>query len=122
MPDDRTGKPDKGREVSSGRRAFFRDLFVQAVEVVERAGREFHQRATLGFDRAAGPPHNPPAKVYPRYTPPGHETYGPPWPPPAGPPLPIELIRELNARAGSRVARNDPVAGDSSTGPAAPAD
>jgi hypothetical protein len=96
---------------SVDRRVFFRQLFVHAVDHVEKAGREFAQRATAGFGQHSTGATGPGTPYYYR----GHEqsadfgtqsgVYGPPWPPPYGPPIPAKLRAQLKAAAGQRVAR-----------------
>ena len=100
--------PDK--PISHERRAFFRQLFVKAVEKVEEAGRNFADRAKTGF-------HEPPAYKPPSYNyntrdtdgyghNPHQEVYGPPWPPPYGPPMPQRLKAELAEQTGRSVPRS----------------
>jgi len=85
---------------SSGRRAFFQDLFVKAIETAEVVGKNMAERATPRF------PYEPPAYPYDPsiYHDPYHdhdhhyhgdEPYGPPWPPPFGPSIPMDLQRKL---------------------------
>lgn len=100
-------RPEK--PVSHERRAFFRQLFVKAVEKVEEAGRNFADRAGAGFRENAG--YTPPYNAYTRDQHDYHrsrelEVYGPPWPPPYGPPIPAKLKAELNEVAGRAVPRN----------------
>ena len=100
-------RPEK--PVSHDRRAFFRHLFVKAVEKVEETGRNFAQRASAGFNEP--PTYTPPNYNYyarDQYGYHGHqqEVYGPPWPPPFGPPMPPRLRAELRERSARSVPRN----------------
>ena len=119
-------KPKRGDEqgVSQGRRAFFRQAFVQAIEVVEKVGKEMQDRVATPFQQGGGyggkshvgsggytghGGHYAGGAGYDPYLPPGHEVYGPEWPPADGPPVPMALLKELDERAGGRVSRDSVV-------------
>jgi len=91
-------KDSDSEEVSVDRRRFFRQMFIKAVEGVEKAGQQFAERAKMNQAYTPPPPAHRP------YTPPNHyempfSVYGPPWPPPFGPPIPPQVrktLRELH--------------------------
>jgi len=108
------------KQVSAGRRGFFRQILASAIEGAEQVGKEMARRA--GYT----PP--PPRYEPPKYDPyqygqwygQNYDVHGPPWPPPLGPPIPQHLRAELrkldphHACADETVARGD----DWSDGPA----
>ena len=83
----------------TGRRGFFRQLALSAIESVEQVGREMADKGLKGFREAPERPHyTPPSGVdHRRYVEPQYRVYGPPWPPPYGPPVTAELRAKLKA-------------------------
>lgn len=85
------------KDVSVNRRGFFRQLAISAIEEAEKAGHEFLDRTNLNEHFAPEPQ---PRRHYP---PPYYETmdmiYGPPWPPPLGPDIPMHVQHELRDQA-----------------------
>ena len=77
-----------------GRRGFFRELFVSAVETLEQVGHQLQQGSAPAYQ----PPLYPEIDYADTHYP-DHEVYGPPWPPPAGPPIP-QQVRQALRRAG----------------------
>lgn len=93
---------------SSSRRRFFRQFLASAIEGVEEVGKNLNEakREMEAQRRAWSQP--------PRYNPPPWkppETYGPPWPPPYGPPVPVNVRRALREKQrhyyGGAIARDD---------------
>lgn len=86
-------------DVSASRRAFFRDLFVKAVEGVEQASHELASRMK--------PLSEPPPTYSPAHTSswrqPIQEVYGPPWPPPYGPPVPASILKLIRENPSAKV-------------------
>ena len=77
---------------SKGRRKFFRQFLASAVEGVEDLSKELnHVRQELERQRRSWA--EPARYDPPSYTPP--ERYGPPWPPPYGPPTPAKIRPRL---------------------------
>ena len=79
----------------TGRRGFFRQLMISAVEAAESVAREMAQRAAPRYSPPRYTP--PPMPDYSKYLNPQYTTYGPPWPPPYGPYVDIELSRKLRS-------------------------
>jgi len=97
---------------ATGRRGFFRQLAISAIETVEQVGREMADRGLQGFRE---PPRYTPPPLDRRYIDPQFRVYGPPWPPPYGPPVTAELRRKLKAaRELERQKIGLPVARDAS--------
>jgi hypothetical protein len=89
----RPNKPAKAPvEVSPARRAFFRNLFLKAVEGVEHASHDLAQRMK---PLTGEEPRPYPAAHSAPWSAPLLETYGPPWPPPYGPPVPLAILTRL---------------------------
>jgi hypothetical protein len=85
---------------TTGRRGFFRQLMVSAIESVEKVGREMADRGLKGFEPPAPPRYVPPPPA--RQLDPKFVIYGPPWPPPYGPYLTPALRAKLRAQALAR--------------------
>ena len=93
------------RPVSTDRRQFFREMMVQAIEGAEELGKQMQQGRRLpspygygfGFEDEA---HAPPDFSHLDH---GQDAVqGPPWPPAAGPTIPLALRQELREpRLGS---------------------
>ena len=95
----------------TGRRGFFRQLMISAIESVEEVGREMADRGLKGF-REPPPRYTPPSPPH-RFMDPQYTIYGPPWPPPYGPYLTPDLRRKLKAdREAQRQAAGAPVPRD----------
>lgn len=107
----------------TGRRGFFRQLALSAIETVEQVGREMADKGLKGFrepERHPGARYTPPAPGVDqrRYVEPQYRVYGPPWPPPYGPPLTAELRKKLKAdREAQREKMGQPVSRDAMQAP-----
>jgi hypothetical protein len=86
-------------DVSASRRAFFRDLFVKAVQGVEQASHELADRMK---PLTESPPLYTPANTA-SWQQPIREVYGPPWPPPYGPPVPTAILQMLRLNPPAKV-------------------
>jgi hypothetical protein len=82
-------------ERMTGRRGFFRELLVSAIEGVEKAGRHFAEQRFGHFQQPTVAP--PPTPDYQHHLRAQYTVYGPPWPPPYGPCVSIELRKKLDA-------------------------
>ncbi|MBI1373032.1 MAG: hypothetical protein GC159_09750 [Phycisphaera sp.] len=89
---------------SSGRRGFFRDLLVQALEVGEQVGKNMVDRTRprygwLDPDPAPTPAYDYKSAPYSYGYDSGYDNndtpYGPPWPPAYGPPTPMPLLKQM---------------------------
>lgn len=101
---DRSSKKDE----PTGRRGFFRQMFLSAVEGAEELGKQFAERSRFPYQEffeEERPPRYEPAPYDPLDHP-GVEVHGPPWPPAFGPPIPMHIRRELRERS-----RRGPIAG-----------
>ncbi|MEX2672972.1 MAG: hypothetical protein WD294_12780 [Phycisphaeraceae bacterium] len=84
---------NSGEPQSTGRRRFFRQFLASAIDGVEELGRGLNEaKREIEAQRQAW------QQPQPRYdtthwTPP--ERYGPPWPPPYGPPIPKAVRQNL---------------------------
>ncbi len=81
--------------ISKGRRSFFRHLLASAIEEAEKVGKELVQKRLSHFNiPEPTAPYAPSSRGYyhPELT-----VYGPPWPPPYGPYVSIELRKQLDA-------------------------
>jgi hypothetical protein len=97
---------------TTGRRGFFRQVLLSAVETVEQVGREMASRSLEGFREP--PRYTPPLPpVNPRAMDPQYVVYGPPWPPPYGPYVTLELrARLLAQREAEREKQVAPISHD----------
>ena|SRR5687767_7939664 len=95
----------------TGRRGFFRQLAISAIETVEQVGKEMADRSLKGFREVEAPRYTPPLPPSSnRYLNPQFAVYGPPWPPPYGPYVTPELRAALQAeRDAKREAAGSPV-------------
>lgn len=75
-----------------GRRRFFRQFLASAIEGVEDVGRELNE-AKRELEKQRRSWYEPPAFDPSHWKPP--EKYGPPWPPPYGPPTPGKVRQKL---------------------------
>lgn len=85
----------------SPRRDFFRLLISEAVEGLEKVGKEIVERRFGHFRQPPAPAYTPPPD-YNRFIAPQYKIYGPPWPPPFGPYVTPELRRKLDAAQNVR--------------------
>ena len=91
------------KPVSPGRRQFFRDMFVHAIEGAETVGRSFADRHRFPYPLEEEAEHR--AADYSRLFNPHEEVYGPPWPPRLGPDVPESIRAERRRRQSRTVAR-----------------
>lgn len=96
-------KKNKDRGPVSPRRDFFRLLLSEAVEGLEKVGKEMVERRFGHFRQHAQPPtaYTPPAD-YNKFLGPEYTVYGPPWPPTYGPYITPELRKILDARTADQ--------------------
>lgn len=80
-----------GKPAVTSRRRFFRQFLASAIESVEDVGRSLQDaRREIESQRQAwSMPHYDPAPWQPP------DSYGPPWPPPYGPPIPLKVRHQL---------------------------
>src|ERR1041384_8318549 len=82
---------------TTGRRGFFRELLLSTLESVEKAGKQFAEQRFGHFKQPPSPP--PPSLDYQKHLNAQYRVYGPPWPPPYGPHVSIELRKKLDGQA-----------------------
>ncbi|MDX1563805.1 MAG: hypothetical protein R3236_00300 [Phycisphaeraceae bacterium] len=93
-------RPEK--PISANRRGFFRQIFVSAIETVEKVGREMADR--LEIDEPIDPFRDVDFNWnWPELDDPG---FGPPHPAPLGPPIPVSIRKKLRQLHGPTVARS----------------
>ena len=101
----KTGDGSEG--FAPGRRDFFRQLMISAIEGAEKLGKQMSKRHAFPFDFEEEPerPTCAPPESW-RHFDPKYQVHGPPWPAPCGPPVPQELRRRLRAERQRRVSRS----------------
>jgi hypothetical protein len=92
------------KPISARRRQFFREILFSAIDQVEKVGKEMADRAAEPF-RPEPEPYTPPdfSNLYQ----PNFEVFGPPWPPPMGPPVPQKVLDLIKKKREQRVARGE---------------
>jgi hypothetical protein len=82
-------RPDK--PISADRRGFFRQIFVSAIESVEKVGREMADKFEV--EDTSDPYEH--SNFDWNWSQDEEMGFGPPWPPPFGPPIPVAVRAEL---------------------------
>ena len=90
------------KPISANRRGFFRQIFVSAIETVEKVGREMADR--LEIDEPIDPFRD--VDFNWNWAEAEDQGFGPPHPAPLGPPIPVSIRKKLRQLHSPTVARS----------------